>query len=111
MKCFIEIWKAKSAWKGLSREERSKYVSQIGPHIQGILAQGVEIVSWGANERSTSHRADFDFFAVWKFPNQKMVEEFEAVVEGAGWYEYFEQLNLAGESTTPEEVIGKLIDL
>tara|TARA_B110000037_G_C17036619_1_gene471898 strand:+ start:399 stop:734 length:336 start_codon:yes stop_codon:yes gene_type:complete len=111
MKCFIELWKAKDAWKQLSKEDRGNYVGQIGPHIQNILGKGVEIVSWGSNENTTEHRADYDFFAVWNFPNQELLDEFEAIVEGAGWYDYFEQVNLSGESTTPEEIIGKMVNL
>lgn len=111
MECFIEMWTAKEAWLNMSKEERVEYVTQIGPHIQSMLEQGVEIVSWGENCKDTSHRANYDFFGVWKFPNAEIKKEFEAVVMEAGWYNYFHQENLSGASTTPDVIIGKLIEL
>ncbi len=109
MNCFIELWNPTEAWKSLSKEERQEYLGQIGPHLQGLMEQGVEIISWGKNNKDTSHRAGFDYFAVWKFPSNEMAKEFENVVESAGWYNYFEQVNLSGESTTPDVIIGELI--
>ena len=73
MKCLIELWNAKDAWKRLSKADRKAYLAQISPYIQEITKQGVEIGSWGVNTITTSHRVGFDFFAVWKFPNQEMV--------------------------------------
>jgi hypothetical protein len=32
-------------------------------------------------------------------------------VEGAGWYTYFEQINVSGDDLGVEAVIGKMIDL
>jgi hypothetical protein len=111
MKCFIELWKEKESWRKLSQQDRGNYMNQLGPHIQNLMAGGVEIVCWGANDKSTANRADYDFFAVWKFPNQDMVEQFEKLVEGSGWYNYFEQVNLSGMATTPDEIIGQLITM
>jgi hypothetical protein len=39
------------------------------------------------------------------------VEQFEKLVEGSGWYNYFEQVNLSGMATTPDEIIGQLITM
>ena len=111
MKCFIETWKARDAWMNLSKEERGNYLSQMGPGIQTMVEKGAEMVNWGVNENSTTHRANYDFFAVWRLPSQEMVEKFEEMVDKAGWYDYFEQVNISGEATTPEEVVGKLLEL
>jgi hypothetical protein len=40
-----------------------------------------------------------------------LLENFQAIVEGAGWYNYFEQINMTGEDIGAEKVIGKMIDL
>lgn len=111
MKCYLELWNAKEAWTNLSKEDRANYLGQLGPHIESLVNNGVEIVNWGTNDSSTANRAAYDFFAIWKFPTQQSVSDFEALVEGAGWYDYFEQVNVSGEATSPEEVLGKLIDL
>jgi len=111
MECYIELWSARASWINLSHKKRADYMAQIGPHLQSLLEQGVEIVSWGENEKDTSHRANYDFFAVWKFPNTDMKREFEALVMEAGWYNHFHQENASGKISTPEEIIGKLIEL
>ena len=111
MKCFIELWNVRDAWKQLSKEERQNYLGQVGANMQGLMEQGVEVICWGENEKETTHRAGFDYFAVWKFPNSEIAKELEAAIEAAGWYNYFEQVNLSGESTTAEEIIGDLIGM
>ena len=111
MECFIELWSARDAWKQLSHDERGSYLEHIGPHVQALLNKGVEIVGWGVNDEATTHRANFDFYAVWKFPTLDMKKEFEALVMEAGWYNYFHQENVSGELTTPDEIIGKLISM
>lgn len=111
MKIYIELWKAKTAWKELTKEERSNYMGLLGPAIQQLLQNGVQIINWGVNDSGTFSRADFDSFAVWTFPNDEAAQSFEKMVEGAGWYNYFEQVNAKGDAVTPQEVIGKMIEM
>lgn len=109
MECYIELWKEKDAWKHLPKNEKENYLNQIGPHLTELLGKGVEIVGWGTNKPSTVNRAEFDFFAVWKFPDGETMEEFETAIATAGWYTYFTQVNASGELVSPEDVICKLI--
>ncbi|RYD90134.1 MAG: hypothetical protein EOP50_16460 [Sphingobacteriales bacterium] len=108
---YIELWKAKQAWLDLSKEERGNYMGALGPAIQQLLENDVQILSWGRNEAGTFSRADYDYFAVWTFPNSEAAQGFEKIVEGAGWYNYFEQVNVMGKAGSPQDVIGQLIDL
>jgi hypothetical protein len=111
MKIFIEFWKAKEAWHQLSKEERGSYVAQIGPVMEDLVSKGVLIDAWGVNDDSSPYKANYDFFAITKLPSQELLENFQAIVEGAGWYNYFEQINMTGEDIGAEKVIGKMIDL
>jgi hypothetical protein len=108
---YIELWKAKQAWTDLSKEERANYMTALGPAIQQLLENGVQIVSWGTNDASTFSKADYDFFAVWNFTTSEAAQGFEKMVAGAGWYNYFEQVNLMGTAGSPQEVIEKMIAL
>ena len=108
---YIELWKAKQAWLDLSTEERGAYMNALGPAIQQLLDNGVQIVSWGANEASTFSKVDYDYFAVWTFPDTEAAQGFEKMVEGAGWYNYFDQVNAMGTAGSPQDVIGKMIAL
>ncbi|QEC68592.1 hypothetical protein FRZ67_15220 [Panacibacter ginsenosidivorans] len=108
---YIELWKSKQAWFDLSKEERGNYLTALGPAIQQLMESGVQIVSWGNNSAATFSRADYDYFAVWTFPNLEAAQNFEKMVEGAGWYNYFEQVNAMGNSTSPQEVMGEMINM
>jgi hypothetical protein len=111
MKMYLELWKAKSAWKDLSKEERGNYMGQLGPAIQQLLESGVQIINWGVNDADTFNKVDYDFFAAWTFPNDEAAKNFEKMVEGAGWYNYFDQVNAKGDASTAQEVIGKMIEM
>lgn len=106
---YIELWKAKQAWTDMSTEERVTYMNALGPAIEQLLASGVQIISWGSSDTSTFSRADYDYFAVWTFPDEQTAKEFEKMVEGAGWYTYFDQVNAMGKASTPQEIIGQMI--
>ena len=108
---FIELWNVKPAWMALSAEERGNYMAQIGPHVQTLIDKGVKILSWSENNSATDQRANFDFFAIWGFPDQESAIGFQQLVEQAGWYNYFEQINLMGQEESVENTIGKLIQL
>ncbi len=108
---YIELWKAKEGWINLSKEARADYMAALGPAIQQLLESGVAIVSWGSNEQATLAKVDYDYFAVWTFPNGAAARQFELMVESAGWYNYFDQVNAMGAASTPQEIIGQLIAL
>lgn len=108
---YIELWKAKKEWINLSKEERGNYLAALGPAIQQLLEGGVQIVSWGTNEAATFSKADFDYFAVWTFPGLEAVQSFEKMVEGAGWYTYFDQINAMGNTVSPQVVMGAMMEL
>jgi hypothetical protein len=111
MYVFIECWKARQEWLDLDKETRAAYMSELGKGIDSLIQAGVEIVSWSINQPDTSHKAPYDYFAVWKFPNQEMVKGFEQIVQQSGWYNYFDQVNLSGEVAPPGPSILKMIDL
>ena len=108
---FIELWNAKPTWMALSPKERGQYMAQIGPHIQKLLEKGVKVLTWSDNDPKTSQKAAFDYFAIWTFPDQETANGFEELVEAAGWYNYFEQVNVMGRENTVENLIGQLVQL
>lgn len=110
-KFYIEAWTPKQTWLDLSTEKRIAYMDQLGPAIQQLTELGAEIISWGMNDPSTHSRLGFDFFAIWKFPNEQIARTFEDIVTGSGWYGYFDQVNLQGSPEGPNDIIGKLINM
>lgn len=111
MYLFIELWKPKQAWLDLPQDKRAEYMQQLGPAIQQLTEAGMEIVSWSLNETDTPQGTDHTYIAAYKFPSKEIALQMEAAVEGAGWYNYFEQINAKGELNSPDAVIGHMIGL
>ncbi len=111
MHVFVELWNARPEWRALSEEERGNYMQQVGAGMGELARAGIEVVCWAANDPHTSHRCGYDYLAVWKMPDEKAVKLFQETVEQAGWYDYFEQVNAGGAMSTPEEIIGRIMQL
>ncbi len=108
---FIELWNANENWLSLEKSDRQIYLEQVGQAIQGLTEQGVEILTWSVNDSETDQRGDFNYFAIWKFPNQELAKTFQEAVQGANWYHYFDQVNLKGKEDTVQNVLSELINL
>lgn len=111
MYLFVECWKSRPEWLALTPDARGAYMTALGSGIGELLKAGVEIVTWSMNDPDTSNRAPFDYFAVWKFPTKEGAAMFEQVVQQSGWYNYFDQVNLKGELSTPNVCIEQMIRL
>jgi len=108
---FIELWNAKPEWLALSTEDRAEYMQNVGKAIQGLTEKGTHVLTWSENDQNTDRRCFYDFFAIWTFPNQDLANEFQQLVEGAGWYNYFEQVNAKGQENSAQGLIQKLVQL
>lgn len=108
---FVEIWREKAAWQNLSREERTEFLNQIGPRLEQLRQKGVEVVVWGQNHQRTPQRAEYDFFGIYKFPDERAVQDYHKAVEKAGWLNYFEQINLATEGAPTADIVDSMIKL
>jgi len=69
---------------------------------------GAEILTWSINDEDTSHRADCKYFAIWKFPNNEVASLFQNAVSDAGWYQYFDQINIKGEQNNINNILQHL---
>lgn len=103
---FIELWKFKDSWHQLGAEGRASYVEKLTPEVQALVAAGVEIISWGYNELTVDHRADYDVFAVYRLPNRALYEQLQKAIAASGWYEYFNQINAGGAAMSPSSILG-----
>jgi hypothetical protein len=111
MNIYIELWKSKDAWLSLPLDERQSYMAQMQPSIRVFLEKGAKIHSWGTNNKANDLKADYTWFAIWEFPNDELITEFEALLQGAKWYDYFEQINISGDNVGPESTIGSMLNI
>jgi hypothetical protein len=106
---YVELWKARTSWSALSPDERTAYVNGLGPAIERLLQDGVELVGFALNDRDTPHRAPYQYIAVWKMPDARQVTALETAVENAGFHDYFEQVNARGNLITAEEALFHMV--
>ena len=111
MHVFIELWNAKPKWLELSSGERAAYMQNVREALAAMQEGGIEILGWGSVDPEISHRAGYDFYAVYRLQNKEQVRAFEEAVEGAGWYDFFEQINTSGELEDAHTVIERLIEV
>jgi hypothetical protein len=108
MRIYVEQWTATPAWLELDAEQRGSFLQQVGPDVQGVVDRGAELLALGPADPTTARHAGADFYAVWRFPDLDLVRDFERGIEAAGWYDYFEQVNLSGEAMPFDAVVARL---
>ena len=108
---FIELFNFKNAWNNLPEDKRKEYREGVLGAIAQQVAKGLDVISWGFNDTATDRRAPYDFYCVYKTASAAYQREFEADIARAGWYEYFDQVNVSGEVSTPEELFNALVSL
>ena len=97
-----EIWKAKPAWYELSSEERARFFNEkINPVLMETLQNGAEILGTAVNNNTGEQKMDYQFMAVWNFPNKQSSDDLEKVAKEAGFLKYFDQVNFSGEVIPP----------
>ncbi len=111
MHLFIEICRAKPSWLSLSETAREDFLDPVGSLMRRLESEGTKIIAWGFNDESTPKRAQYDFFAAFLFPDIEAAERYEKMFEAAGWYNYFEQVNVLGEVGSYGEILARLIKL
>ncbi|WP_372365696.1 DUF6616 family protein [Candidatus Uabimicrobium sp. HlEnr_7] len=111
MKLFIELCNAKQSWLKLDEEKRKKFLAPVTNVMENLEASGAKIVAWGFNEVSTPQRAEYDFFAAIIFPDEPSALTYEQLFRKAGWYNYFEQVNVIGEMESYNLVLDRLCNL
>ena len=107
-----EIWKARSSWLELSKEERTRVFDDIfNPLLMQFVGNGTEIIACALNDNSGNERIDYQFMAIWKFPNKEASEKLENAAKEAGFLNYFEQVNFSGTIIGPPQLNDAMIHL
>lgn len=107
---FLELWTPGEGWRSLSPDDQEAWVSQAGQEIQGLIDEGVELVAMGRNDVEADRRSDHAYWALWRMPDQELLEAFQRAVRDAGVYDLLDQVNLCGTAGPPTEVLGEMIE-
>ncbi|MFH2046039.1 MAG: DUF6616 family protein [Pseudomonadota bacterium] len=108
MHIYVELWKPKPAWIGLSDNERKSFIDSLFPVIGMLTESGVKLLSFAINDEDTEYKADFKYIAVWQMPDKEKAVFFEQEVIKTGFHDYFEQVNARGESVPPDVLLGDM---
>jgi hypothetical protein len=111
MYVFVVLWNAKPKWLALSPDERAAFIEQVTTKMNTVVEDGFGALCWAENNAETAHRAKYDYLGLWKMSNESMVRQFEDAIAATGWYDYFDQVNLGGRWSAPEDVLRKMIFL
>lgn len=107
-----EIWNAKPSWFALSKEERQAFFNEkINPLLMGEIKSGAEILGCAVNNNDGSERMDYQFMAIWKFPNKESSDKLEKAAKDAGFLKYFDQVNFSGNMIPPPVLNEKMVEL
>lgn len=107
-----EIWNAKPSWLALNQEERKAFFDEkINPLLMGEIEGGAEILGTAVNDNTGSERMDYQFMAVWKFPDKESSEKLEKAAKDAGFLKYFDQVNFSGNLIPPPALNEAMLKL
>ena len=109
MYLYVEMWKPRTAWASLSREQRQEYLRQMNTGIDKMIDSGVQLVGFACNDEDVPDDADFRYIAVWKMPNRGHVHMLEKAVKSEGWSNYFHIGNARGQIITVDQAIEDMV--
>jgi hypothetical protein len=109
MYLYIEMWKPRTTWDALSREQRQEYLYQMSTGINKMVDSGIQLVGLALNDNDVPNDADYRYLAVWKMPNRGHVHMLEKAVRAEGWDNYFEIGNARGQIISVDDAIEDMV--
>ncbi|MEE9219309.1 MAG: DUF6616 family protein [Acidobacteriota bacterium] len=103
----VEMFRPRSEWYALSRDQRQAFLDNSRREIERLLAGGVRFLGVYASRWSS----EWHGFSVCECPSAESQQEWIEAAERAGWFRYFEQVNLAGRKMSLDDYFRSLVDL
>jgi hypothetical protein len=103
---FIELYRYKPAWAALEESRRTDYINHVIQKVGELSGIGISVIGYGRNDPSTSRRAPYDFFCVYRVPNAEIQHAFESQIAASGWHDFFDQINVSGEATPYADLLS-----
>ena len=110
MHVVVEAWKARPGWRNATPAERAGYLDTVAAAIRDLLVNGVELVASGSTQH-TDQASDFDYWAVWRFADRAHVTALARTLQGIGWHDHFEAVNVGVEARTTRREKGSAMTI
>jgi len=102
---FIEMYNENEQWAALPEAQRETYIETVLSAVGQVASMGIEVLAYGRNLSDVDNRAPYSFYAIYKVPEKAALEGLQQAIRSSGWYQYFDQANIAGESVDPAEIL------
>ena len=109
MKQLFEIWSKKPAWDGLNAADQQAYIDGILGKVGPLMEAGLKLVASGLIETQLPNSLPYQYYAFWESDEAALVSQFAETLRDAGWFTYFDQLNIAGRAEPLPGVLEKHI--
>ncbi|MCE2890359.1 MAG: DUF6616 family protein [Hyphomonadaceae bacterium] len=96
MNQLIEIWSKKPAWEALGATEQQAFINGILEKVGPLMEVGLKLVASGFIELKLPNSLPFQYYAFWESDDPTLVSKFAETLRDEGWFNYFDQLNIAG---------------
>jgi len=93
----VEIWQPNERWHALTGDEKRTFLTAIDGAANAARDAGMDIIGWGALDRAVSNPAEPCFCGVFFVDSREALHDVDGAIRAAGWYEYFDHVNVAAE--------------
>jgi len=105
----FEIWSQKPAWERLSANDQQAFIDGILGKVGSLMETGLKLVASGFIDTELPNSLPFQYYAFWESDDLALVSQFAETLRDAGWFTYFDQLNIAGRVEPLPGVLEKHI--
>jgi hypothetical protein len=97
MMIFIELWNPSEKWNAMTPDEQKMFIGELIRKLEALDGPGgIQLTGWGSQIGAVDHKLPYQLFALWQVPDEAGLAKLEAGLADAGWYEYVDQVNVAG---------------
>lgn len=94
---FIELWNPGDKWNAMTPDEQKKFIGELIKKLEDLDGPGgIQLMGWGSQIGAVDHKLPYQLFALWQVPDEVELARLQAALQDAGWYEYVDQVNVAG---------------
>lgn len=115
MQTLIIMWEPNDKWRGLTEAKQKDYLLSLDAAVNEARSQGVMTLGWSRIDRSLRRAPAAGFVGVFAMSDAQQIHEFEKYVEQAGWYDYFDSVNVSidpqgGTNPEPSREYARLLE-
>lgn len=109
MNQLFEIWSIKPAWHKLGAANQQAFIDSILAKVGPLMEAGLKLVASGFVETELPNSLPYQYYAFWESEESTLIPKFAETLRDAGWFTYFDQLNIAGRAEPLPGVLEKHI--